>query len=29
MITGKLVSVHSEQKLSSALTRIIAKGGSR
>lgn len=27
MITGKLVSVHSEQKLSSALTRIIAKGG--
>ena len=27
MITGKLVSVHSEQKLGSALTRIIAKGG--
>jgi len=27
MITGKLVSVHSEQKLGSALTRLIAKGG--
>ena len=27
MITGKLVSVHSEQKLSGALTRLIAKGG--
>ncbi|MBF6631023.1 MAG: trifunctional transcriptional regulator/proline dehydrogenase/L-glutamate gamma-semialdehyde dehydrogenase [Comamonas sp.] len=27
MITGKLVGVHSEQKLGSALTRIIAKGG--
>jgi len=27
MITGKLVAVHSEQKLSSALTRLIARGG--
>ncbi|WP_284338051.1 trifunctional transcriptional regulator/proline dehydrogenase/L-glutamate gamma-semialdehyde dehydrogenase [Comamonas sp. NoAH] len=27
MITGKLVGVHSEQKLSSALTRLIARGG--
>ncbi len=27
MITGKLVAVHSEQKLSSALTRLIAQGG--
>lgn len=27
MITGKLVSVHSEQKLGGALTRLIAKGG--
>ena len=27
MITGKLVSVHSEQKLGSALSRLIAKGG--
>ena len=27
MITGKLVNVHSEQKLGSALTRLIAKGG--
>ncbi|MDO4591723.1 MAG: trifunctional transcriptional regulator/proline dehydrogenase/L-glutamate gamma-semialdehyde dehydrogenase [Comamonadaceae bacterium] len=27
MITGKLVGVHSEQKLGSALTRLIARGG--
>ena len=27
MITGKLITVHSEQKLSNALTRMIAKGG--